>query len=162
MKTSKLSRAEIMRLPEGIKVKSIPKVYNNKTVQFNGILVFQPLSMQEEYEELFGIMNIAERSITFEIKAGNIIICDPGEIENPPLWIVRCQYFKAKKDRLEYFIIHVLDKKEDKLLAVTPQLKQLMSGTNIKYFQAKIFSNDIELVREIAEPQRQKLILEKD
>jgi len=100
--------------------------------------------------------------ITFDIKPGNIIITDPSEIENPPLWTVRCEYFKSKKNRPEHIIIQVLDKKEDKLYAVTPRLRQFMNGSNIKYFQAILFSNDVELIREIANPQWQKSIEEKD
>ena len=116
--------------------------------------------MQEDDEELFGIMEKGVR-ITFDIKPGNIIITDLLEIENPPLWNVRCEYFKSKKNRLEHIIIHVLDKKEDKLCAITPQLRQFMNGSNIKYFQAILFSNDVELIREIVDPKWQKSIEEK-
>ena len=161
MKTAKLSRKEIMRLPEGIKVRTMPRVFEDKILEFIGILVFQPRSMQEDDEELFGIWRKGEW-ILFNAKPENIIISDPSEIENPPLWIVRCQYFKPKKNKPEHIIIRVLDKKEDKLFAVTPQLRQLMNGSTVKYFQAILYSDDVELVREIADPKWQTSIEGKD
>jgi len=161
MKTTKLSRQEIMRLPEGIKVKSEPQIFNNKIIEHVGALVFQPPSVQEDDEELFGIMRKGEW-INFDIKPGNIIIIDPSEIDNPPLWIVRCEYFKPKKNWPEHMIVRVMDKNENKFVAITPALRAFMKGSAVKYFHAKLFSNDIELISEIANPQWQKLTTESE
>ncbi|MBO9573003.1 MAG: hypothetical protein J7497_12485 [Chitinophagaceae bacterium] len=155
MKVSNFSRNEIMQLPEGVKVRMASTSKSAQKYRTEGgRLIFQTKDMQEDDEELFGLYN--EDGICFNLDCKEMEIVDISELNNPPLWLVKVEFFGAGPGDDDYYVLSVLGKDQQVLYPSKWVQRKMMGSAKIRYFNAQLRAEKITLVDEVEGPKNEE------